>query len=61
MVWFVANLAGSAAIAEESRPRRHYLHHDGHSERIFSNVLLAFLARRTATFSIFGFVKLVFV
>lgn len=37
----------------------HYLHHDGHSQRVFRYVFFAFLARCTAAFGIFRFVQLV--
>lgn len=36
-----------------------YLHHDGHPQRVFSDVFFAFLARRAAAFGIFRLVKLV--
>lgn len=36
----------------------HHLHHDGHPQRVFSDVIFAFLARGAAAFGVFRLVQL---
>lgn len=51
--------AGASSDGQSCAARCLYLHHDGHAQRVFGDVFLAFLARSAPALGIFRFVQLV--
>lgn len=51
--------AGASSDGQSCAARCLYLHHDGHAQRVFGDVFLAFLARSAPAFGIFRLVQLV--